>query len=90
MTGRLHWNIRERVRVAGGIDEVSMAQAVEFSSPVLTAGMVIPMTTTGVAKTAENTFCDLQIVAVNQLALSFEAMGINFYACPGRGGVAQG
>ena len=56
------------------------------------AGTVIPMATTTaeVTKTAENTFRDLQIAVVNQLALPFEAMGINIYACPGRGGVAQG
>jgi hypothetical protein len=35
-------------------------------------------------------FRDLQIAAANQLTLSFEAMGINVYACPGRGGVARG
>ncbi len=43
-----------------------------------------------VTKTAENTFRDLQIAAVNPLALSFEAMGINVYAYLGRGGVARG
>ena len=32
-----------------------------------------------VTKTAENTFRDLQIAAVNELALYCEAMGINFY-----------
>jgi UDP-N-acetyl-D-mannosaminuronic acid dehydrogenase len=32
-----------------------------------------------VTKTAENTFRDLQIAAVNQLALYCEAMGINVY-----------
>jgi len=35
-----------------------------------------------VTKTAENIFRDLLIAAVNQLALSCEAMGINVYACP--------
>jgi len=32
-----------------------------------------------VTKTAENTFRDLQIVAANELALYYEATGINFY-----------
>ena len=32
-----------------------------------------------VTKTAENTFRDLQIAAVNELALYCEAMGINVY-----------
>ncbi|MGB4579898.1 MAG: UDP binding domain-containing protein, partial [Methanoculleus sp.] len=58
-------------------------------SPVLTAGSVIPMTATAaeVTKTAENTFRDLQIAAVNQLALYCEAMGINVYDV--RAGVAS-
>ena len=92
MVGRLLRNIREHDRVVGGIDDVSTARAVELYRPVLTTGNVIPMTATAaeVTKTAENTFRDLQIAAVNQLALSFEAMGINVYACPGRGGVARG
>jgi UDP-N-acetyl-D-mannosaminuronic acid dehydrogenase len=38
-------------------------------------------------KTAENTFRDLQIAAVNQLALYCEAMGINVYDV--RAGVAS-
>ena len=53
----------------------------ELYSPVLTAGKVIPMTATAaeVTKTAENTFRDLQIAAMNELALYCEAMGINVY-----------
>ena len=92
MVGRLLRNIREHDRIVGGIDDASTARAVELYSPVLTTGNVIPMTATAaeVTKTAENTFRDLQIAAVNQLALYCEAMGINVYACPGRGGVAQG
>ncbi len=92
MVGRLLRNIREHDRIIGRIDDVSTARAVELYRPVLTAGNVIPMTATAaeVTKTTENTFRDLQIAAVNQLALSFEAMGINVYACPGRGGVAEG
>ena len=89
MVGRLLRNIREHDRIVGGIDDVSTARAVELYSPVLTAGTVIPMTATAaeVTKTAENTFRDLQIAAVNQLALSFEAMGINVYDV--RAGVAS-
>ena len=54
---------------------------VELYSPVLTVGKVIPMSATAaeVTKTAENTFRDLQIAAINQLALYCEAMGINVY-----------
>ena len=81
MVGRLLKNIREHDRIVGGIGESSTARAVELYSPVLTAGKVIPMSATAaeVTKTSENTFRDLQIAAINQLALYCEAMGINVY-----------
>lgn len=81
MVGRLLKNIREHDRIVGGINEASTRRAVELYSPVLTVGKVIPMSATAaeVTKTAENTFRDLQIAAINQLALYCEAMGINIY-----------
>lgn len=81
MVGRLLKNIREHDRIVGGINEASTRRAVELYSPVLTVGKVIPMSATAaeVTKTSENTFRDLQIAAINQLALYCEAMGINIY-----------
>jgi UDP-N-acetyl-D-mannosaminuronic acid dehydrogenase len=81
MVGRLLRNIREHDRCVGGIDETSTKRATELYAPVLTVGKVIPMTATAaeVTKTAENTFRDLQIAAINELALYCEAMGINVY-----------
>lgn len=81
MVGRLLRNIREHDRIVGGVDETSTRRAVELYSPILTKGRVIPMTAMAaeVTKTAENTFRDLQIAAVNELALYCEAMGINVY-----------
>ncbi|WP_148208271.1 nucleotide sugar dehydrogenase [Methanosphaerula palustris] len=81
MVGRLIRNIQEHDRIVGGIDEASTTRAVELYSPVLTSGRTIPMTASAaeVTKTAENTFRDLQIAAVNELALYCEAMGINVY-----------
>ncbi|MFA4878036.1 MAG: nucleotide sugar dehydrogenase [Methanoregula sp.] len=81
MVGRLIRNIREHDRIVGGIDEVSTKRAAELYLPVLTIGKVIPMSSTAaeVTKTAENTFRDLQIAAINELALYCEAMGINVY-----------
>jgi len=81
MTGRLLRNIREHDRIIGGIDGASTARAAELYTPVLTTGRIIPMSATAaeVTKTAENTFRDLQIAAVNELALYCEAMGINVY-----------
>lgn len=81
MVGRLLRNIQEHDRIIGGIDENSTKRAVELYTPVLTTGKAIPMSATAaeVTKTTENTFRDLQIAAVNQLALYCEAMGINVY-----------
>jgi UDP-N-acetyl-D-mannosaminuronic acid dehydrogenase len=81
MVGRLLQNIQEHDRIVGGIDDVSTRRAVDLYEPVLTKGRVIPMSATAaeVTKTSENTFRDLQIAAVNQLALYCEAMGINVY-----------
>jgi len=81
MVGRLIRNIREHDRIIGGIDEECTKRAIELYSPILTSGKIIPMTATAaeVTKTAENTFRDLQIAAVNELALYCEAMGVNVY-----------
>jgi UDP-N-acetyl-D-mannosaminuronic acid dehydrogenase len=81
MVGRLLRNIREHDRIVGGIDETSTQRATELYSPVLTIGKVIPMSATAaeVTKTAENTFRDLQLAAINELALYCEAMRINVY-----------
>jgi UDP-N-acetyl-D-mannosaminuronic acid dehydrogenase len=81
MVGRLIRNIREHDRIVGGINEASMQRAVELYEPVLTKGKIIAMDSTAAeaTKTAENTFRDLQIAAINELALYCEAMRINVY-----------
>ncbi|MCK9580502.1 MAG: nucleotide sugar dehydrogenase [Methanoregula sp.] len=81
MAGRLIRNIREHDRIVGGIDDASTKRAIELYAPILTRGRIIPMTATAaeVTKTAENTFRDLQIAAINELALYCEAMGVNVY-----------
>ncbi len=81
MVGRLIRNIQEHDRIVGGIDEVSTRRAVELYKPILTKGKIIAMDSTAaeVTKTAENTFRDLQIAAINELALYCEAMRINVY-----------
>jgi UDP-N-acetyl-D-mannosaminuronic acid dehydrogenase len=81
MAGRLLRNIREHDRIVGGINEVSTQRAAELYTPVLTLGKIIPMSATAaeVTKTTENTFRDIQIAAINELALYCEAMGINVY-----------
>lgn len=81
MVGRLIRNIQEHDRIVGGINKESTQRAVELYTPVLTIGKIIPMDSTAaeVTKTAENTFRDLQIAAINELALYCEAMRINVY-----------
>lgn len=81
MVGRLLRNIQEHDRIVGGIDKVSTERAIELYSPILTKGKIIPMTATAaeVTKTAENAFRDLQIAAINELALYCECLGINVY-----------
>jgi len=81
MVGRLIRNIREHDRIVGGIDPVSTRRAAELYRPVLTRGSIVTMSALAaeVTKTAENTFRDLQIAAVNQLALYCEAVGVNIY-----------
>ena len=81
MVGRLIRNIQEHDRIVGGINEESTERAIELYNPVLTTGKIIPMDATAaeVTKTAENTFRDLQIAAINELALYCEAMRINVY-----------
>lgn len=81
MVGRLIRNIQEHDRIVGGINKESTERAIELYKPVLTKGKIIAMDAIAaeVTKTAENTFRDLQIAAVNELALYCEAMGINVY-----------
>lgn len=81
MVGRLIRNIQEHDRIVGGINKESTARAVELYNPVLTKGKIIAMDATAaeVTKTAENTFRDLQIAAINELALYCEAMRINVF-----------
>jgi UDP-N-acetyl-D-mannosaminuronic acid dehydrogenase len=81
MVGRLIRNIQEHDRIVGGINKESTDRAVELYRPVLTKGKIIAMDSTAaeVTKTAENTFRDLQIAAMNELALYCEAIRINVY-----------
>ncbi|VVB91637.1 UDP-N-acetyl-D-mannosamine dehydrogenase [uncultured archaeon] len=81
MAGRLIKTIQEHDRIVGGINRESTERAVELYEPVLTKGKIIAMDSNAaeVTKIAGDTFRDLQIAAVNQLALYCEAMRINVY-----------
>ena len=69
--GSLIHNIRNLDRVIGGINKASTDRTVQLYSKVMESGSPITMDATAaeVTKTAENAFRDLQIAAVNELAL---------------------
>jgi UDP-N-acetyl-D-mannosaminuronic acid dehydrogenase len=81
MPGRLLKNLREHDRIIGGSTSRDIMMAVQLYHPILTTGRVITMSAIAaeVTKTAENAFRDLQIAAVNQLALYCEEFGVNVY-----------
>lgn len=79
--GRMLWNIRNLDRVVGGINPTSTSIGSELYKRIVINGKIIETdaTTAEVIKTSENTFRDLQIAAINQLALYCEAIGVNVY-----------
>lgn len=79
--GRLLRNLQEIDRIVGGVDRLSTLRAMELYAPILKKGKIIVMGAKAaeVTKTAENAFRDLQIAAVNKLALYCEAMEVNIF-----------
>jgi UDP-N-acetyl-D-mannosaminuronic acid dehydrogenase len=79
--GKMIHNIRHLDRVVGGVDERSTVRGTDLYSRITTHARIIETdaTTAETIKTAENTFRDMQIAAVNQLALYCEAIGVNVY-----------
>ena len=77
--GKLLHNLTTLDRVVGGVDEWDTQRAIELYTPIVKK--IIPMTSTAaeVTKTAENAFRDLQIAAVNQLAMYCEDLGVNIW-----------
>ena len=79
--GKMSNNIRNIDRVVGGSDPVSTKVAANVYKRIVTGANIIETdsTTAETIKTAENTFRDLQIAAINQLALYCETLGVNVY-----------
>jgi UDP-N-acetyl-D-mannosaminuronic acid dehydrogenase len=79
--GKMLHNIRNIDRVIGGVDPVSTTMAAFLYKRIVTNARIIKTdaTTAETIKTAENTFRDVQIAAINQLALYCEAIGVNVY-----------
>lgn len=73
------WNVENINRVVGGYDEVSLEKAAKFYESILT-GTVTRMGSLKEAeacKVVENSFRDINIAFVNELALSFSKLGID-------------
>ena len=77
--GDLKWNVTNIPRVVGSFDEKGLARSVKFYESILDAE-VMPMKTireAEAAKIVENSFRDVNIAFVNELAKSFDLMGID-------------
>ncbi|MCX6762243.1 MAG: nucleotide sugar dehydrogenase [Candidatus Moranbacteria bacterium] len=77
--GDKKWNVTNIPRVVGSFDEKGLAKSVKFYESILDA-KVMPMKTireAEAAKIIENSFRDVNIAFVNELAKSFDLMGID-------------
>ncbi len=73
------WNVSNIPRVAGSFDETGLQKTLEFYKSVIDAE-IMPMGTVQEAeavKIMENSFRDVNIAFVNELAKSFDLMGID-------------
>ncbi len=73
------WNVTNIPRVVGSFDETGLEKALEFYRDVIDAE-IMPMKTireAEAAKIIENSFRDINIAFVNELAKSFDLMGID-------------
>jgi nucleotide sugar dehydrogenase len=73
------WNVTNIPRVVGSFEEKGLAKSVKFYESILDA-KVMPMKTireAEAAKIIENSFRDVNIAFVNELAKSFDLMGID-------------
>lgn len=77
--GDTKWNVENIPRVVGSLEEVGLMRAIEFYSSIIT-GAVKPMGSLQEAeavKIVENSFRDINIAFVNELARSFSHLGID-------------
>ena len=73
------WNVSNIPRVVGSFDEIGLARAKEFYEDIVDA-QIMPMESIREAeavKITENSFRDINIAFVNELAKSFERMDID-------------
>lgn len=77
--GDEQWNVSNLPRVVGGKDQASLKKAVRFYQSIITAD-IKPMGSLKEAeavKVVENSFRNVNIAFVNELARSFDKLGIN-------------
>lgn len=77
--GDKKWNVMNIPRVVGSFDEEGLRRSVEFYQSIIDAE-IMPMKTIREAeasKIIENSFRDINIAFVNELAKSFDLMGID-------------
>jgi nucleotide sugar dehydrogenase len=77
--GDKKWNVMNIPRVIGSFDEKGLEMSVQFYKSILDAE-IMPMKTireAEAAKIIENSFRDINIAFVNELAKSFDLMGID-------------
>lgn len=77
--GNKKWTIRNIPRVVGGVDEKSTDIAYAFYKEIIDAEVVKLSTvkTAEAVKIVENTFRDINIAFVNELAKSFDKIGVD-------------
>lgn len=77
--GDARWTVRNIPRVLGGFSEPGTAAAAAFYQSVLEAPVRLldSATEAEAVKILENTFRDINIAYVNEMARSFDALGIN-------------
>ncbi len=77
--GNKKWNVENTPRVVGSFDKIGLQKAIEFYQSII-SGEVKPMSSLKEAeatKIVENTFIDINIAFVNELAMSFSRLGID-------------
>ncbi len=77
--GDKKWNVENISRVVGATDEIGLKKAAEFYRSII-SGQVKEMNTIKEAeavKVVENSFRDINIAFVNELAMSFDSLGID-------------
>ena len=77
--GDLTWNLTNIPRVVGGLGENSLRKAAAFYSSLVSANLtqLSSLKAAEAVKILENTFRDVNIAFINEMAMSFDKMGVD-------------